>query len=506
MPLILVVDDSPTIRKVVSHMLEDSGYDVALATDGQDALDVLKNGEVKADLVLLDFVMPRMNGFQFSRALHKEKALTGTPIVLMSAKADRIREQFVQQTGAIDAITKPFGREALVAVVENALRRVEDGKKSATQLPGSDEIGSVPPPSLDLGLKEIKIARAVASYIVAACGDELAGKPRDELEAHLAAGLTKSVLVAIDSALDPVLPRILRLAQLSGDLSIIPIGSILQMLGVEGQSGRLTCVQDDREITAVFRGGLLDIVVSKGLGNEYRIGRYFVGSGLFTSQEIEDLAQTDKIPPMPELSDVDLTTIADAPPTEATPLGPYASAPKTEEAPTTVFEEEPNEDTTVRKQAAGRLPLGLRLLASGKIDEHILRAALTQQSSELVYEVLRWRRGRFVFHRQIPDMIADRARLGLHIAQVAMEGFRRIDQWPLLEATLGSLDAVWAKDVKVFATAADAHDLTESVVAESIDGARSVTEIIRHSHLSSFDVCRVLAQFVQGGLVRRVLA
>jgi DNA-binding response OmpR family regulator len=504
MPLILVVDDSPTIRKVVSHMLEDSGFDVALATDGQDALDVMKSGEVKPDLVLLDFVMPRMNGFQFSRALHKEKTLTATPVVLMSAKAERIREQFVQQTGAIDAITKPFGRDALVAVVETALRRVEDGKKSATKLPGTDEIDSVPPLSLDLGLKEVKVARAVAAHVMAACGDDIAGKPRGELETHLAAGLTKEVLVAIHGELNPVLPRILRMAQLSGDLSIIPIGSILQMLQVEGQSGRLTCVQDDREITAAVRGGLLDIVVSKGLSNEFRIGRYFVGSGLFTAQEIEDLAQTDKIPPMPELSDVDLTAVAEGPPTEAVPGSPASSAPKTEEIPTAVYEE-PNEDTTVRKQT-GRLPLGLRLLAAGKIDEHILRAALTQQSSELVDEVLRWRRGRFVFHRQIPDMIADRARLGLHIAQVAMEGFRRIDQWPLLEATLGSLDAVWARDENVFAAAADAHDLTESVVAESIDGKRTVSEIVRHSHLASFDVCRVLAQFVQGGLVRRILA
>src|SRR5687767_8816338 len=118
---ILVVDDSPTIRRVVSTILERHGYEPQVASDGQDAYEALASGEVKADLVLVDFVMPRMNGYQFCRAIRDHHGLEMTPVVLMSAKADRIRDQFVQQTGALDAITKPFDAQALVAVVENAL-------------------------------------------------------------------------------------------------------------------------------------------------------------------------------------------------------------------------------------------------------------------------------------------------------------------------------------------------------------------------------------------------
>jgi CheY-like chemotaxis protein len=66
---ILVVDDSPTIRTVVSTILERHGYDPKVASDGQDAYDALASGEVKADLVLLDFVMPHMNGYQFCQAV-----------------------------------------------------------------------------------------------------------------------------------------------------------------------------------------------------------------------------------------------------------------------------------------------------------------------------------------------------------------------------------------------------------------------------------------------------
>src|SRR5206468_11567374 len=96
------------------------------AEDGEDALGKLRAAPV--DLVLTDFVMPRMNGYQLCRELRADTALKSLPIVLMSAKGDKIRGQFVQQTGAVDAITKPFDARGLLAVVENALQRAAEGR------------------------------------------------------------------------------------------------------------------------------------------------------------------------------------------------------------------------------------------------------------------------------------------------------------------------------------------------------------------------------------------
>ena len=123
---ILVVDDSPTIRKVVGSILEARSYQPLLAGDGQEALEIL--GTEVVDLVLLDFVMPRMNGYQFCRELRADPNLKNLPVVLMSAKGDKIRGQFVQQTGAIDAITKPFDARGLIAVIEGALKKHTEGR------------------------------------------------------------------------------------------------------------------------------------------------------------------------------------------------------------------------------------------------------------------------------------------------------------------------------------------------------------------------------------------
>src|SRR5262252_4952669 len=130
---ILVVDDSPTIRKVVSSVLDEEGYEILTAEDGEDALGQLRSEPV--DLVLTDFVMPRMNGYQLCREIRADAALRRLPVVLMSAKGDKLRGHFVQQTGAVDAITKPFDPLALVAVIESALTRHKSGHPNKDEGP-----------------------------------------------------------------------------------------------------------------------------------------------------------------------------------------------------------------------------------------------------------------------------------------------------------------------------------------------------------------------------------
>src|SRR5450432_2881659 len=202
---ILVVDDSPTIRKVVGTILERGAYQALLAGDGQEALEMLSTEKV--DLVLLDFVMPRMNGYQFCRELRADPELKNLPVVLMSAKGDKIRGQFVQQTGAIDAITKPFDARGLIAVIEGALKKHGEGRgrpvPDADAMPEDDDSGteSLRPSrssfSEDPGLRKAQTAQDFGLALSGVIAPELAKIP------EVAGPIAEIVALAVQRAITP---------------------------------------------------------------------------------------------------------------------------------------------------------------------------------------------------------------------------------------------------------------------------------------------------------------
>jgi hypothetical protein len=161
--------------------------------------------------------------------------------------------------------------------------------------------------------------------------------------------------------------------------------------------------------------------------------------------------------------------------------------------------------TTPREElSAARKLLGDILVDSGRVTREQLREALARQSSELVYEVLRWPRGRFEFHREPLPALAESAMLGLPVASVVMEGFRRVDEWRLVEAGLGNFEAVLQKDpVAVEAAGVDRLAKPEQRMLEMVDGERTVREIVEQSHMSGFDACKILFQLLEARLVRR---
>ena len=144
---VLVIDDSRTILKVVSVILANSGYQVAVARDGSEGFEQLRKQD-PFDLVLLDFVMPRMNGYQFCRQLRSDDQFRNLPVVLMSARTNTIGDRFVEQTGAVDALSKPFDARALVAVVGNVLAKRKDDEAPVMPSPdmmmAEDELSAEP--------------------------------------------------------------------------------------------------------------------------------------------------------------------------------------------------------------------------------------------------------------------------------------------------------------------------------------------------------------------------
>jgi CheY-like chemotaxis protein len=116
---ILVVDDSPTVRKLISGKLEKCGHEVVCAVDGADALEKIK--ELKPDLVLLDITMPRMDGYQVCKHIRGDEETKDVPVVMISGKDgffDKVRGRMAGTSGYI---TKPFGPETLMKTVETYL-------------------------------------------------------------------------------------------------------------------------------------------------------------------------------------------------------------------------------------------------------------------------------------------------------------------------------------------------------------------------------------------------
>jgi CheY-like chemotaxis protein len=116
---ILVVDDSPTVRKLISGKLEKSGHSVVSAVDGMDAL--AKINEVIPDLILLDITMPRLDGYQVCKLIRNNDLTKDIPIVMISGKDgffDKVRGRMAGSSGYI---TKPFGPDTLMKTIETYL-------------------------------------------------------------------------------------------------------------------------------------------------------------------------------------------------------------------------------------------------------------------------------------------------------------------------------------------------------------------------------------------------
>jgi len=119
-PLILVVDDTPENLDIVSMRLESRGYQLATAVDGEDALE--KTYALKPDLVLLDIMMPKLDGLAVLQRLKADRDLPFIPIILLTAKADARDVVAGLEAGGDDYLTKPVDHAALLARVRSMLR------------------------------------------------------------------------------------------------------------------------------------------------------------------------------------------------------------------------------------------------------------------------------------------------------------------------------------------------------------------------------------------------
>ena len=125
-PRILLVDDEQSIQTLLTYPLRKEGYEVVPAVDGQEALDRFR--EQAFDLVVLDLMLPRVDGFEVCRQL---RARSGVPIIMLTAKAEEFDTVLGLELGADDYITKPFSIREFRSRVKAVLRRAERSRDEA---------------------------------------------------------------------------------------------------------------------------------------------------------------------------------------------------------------------------------------------------------------------------------------------------------------------------------------------------------------------------------------
>lgn len=184
---VLVVDDNQMVRRFIEGVLRPLGLRVETAADGVEGLQRLAKGPV--NLILLDFVMPRMNGYHFCRTLDEKRLAEGVPVVLLSSTDERVAEKMREHTRVVDFLPKPVKAGLLKQVVLRHLQaaRTQSGSDEA-QAADEEEEGSFEFDLMDDALDGPPVSESAQGPASSEPGDLLA-ELRDRLQDALASGL-----------------------------------------------------------------------------------------------------------------------------------------------------------------------------------------------------------------------------------------------------------------------------------------------------------------------------
>ncbi len=240
---ILVVDDSPTICKLVELSLTKAGFRVETARTGEGGIEAAQAHP--PDLILLDFLLPDLKGDDVCRAISANMTLEKIPVVVMSAKGEDIGECFAVMTNVKNIISKPFSPEALLAVVGHTLEKVVKKPDSSEVETGSDS-------RIDL-----------ATLIPGEAKDESPPRAQPDFAAALA-----------------------------GDLAIVSVADVLLLLQDRGYTGSVNLSHGRARMDIYLGQGRVDFAGAQGVAEEFLLGRFLVSGGHLApetlAQVIED--------------------------------------------------------------------------------------------------------------------------------------------------------------------------------------------------------------------------
>ena len=168
MESILIVDDEAAIRELLKYNLEKEGYKITSAADGEQALSLMAKSNFA--LVILDLMLPGINGLEVCRKMRQDPSLVAIPIIMLTAKGEEIDKVVGLELGADDYVTKPFGVRELLARIKVRLRRTSLDREEDIIVKGDLVIDSnsfsirVRNEEVDFTPKEFELVKLLATH------------------------------------------------------------------------------------------------------------------------------------------------------------------------------------------------------------------------------------------------------------------------------------------------------------------------------------------------------
>ncbi len=434
---ILNIDDSPTVQRLIEMILASQGYEVILASDGEEG--IAKARAERPALILVDFVMPKMNGFQVCKTLKDDPRLKDTPIILVTSKGDKVGSKFVDVLGITEYFTKPFQPEELLAKIREVLGK----KPEPARKPVAAAAASVPPPTAQPILPRPSVAAEAPG-----APPGLESMVRDiiekALESFVRNTLPELVRREVGKAQQPAI-GVNNAAGIQGNLASFRIVELLQMLGLQRQTGRLSISRAGSENAAIyFQEGAVVYAVSNCSGNTAGIEQVLKKACRLADESLRHALRIAKM---------------------------------TEQ------------------------PIDAVLAQERILDIKTFADCIRRATESTVYKVMAWRDGAFIFEKVSPPAFANPQ--FLKVDDLILEGARRSDEWVLVQQRIPDFAAVFEPMI------GNAEELTRRGLSDLdikvfslVDGKRSVQEIIDLLCLPEFDVAKSMFILLSVNLTR----
>ncbi len=424
---ILDIDDSPTVQRLIEMILASQGYQVVLASDGEEG--IAKARSERPEVILVDFVMPKMNGYQVCKTLKDDPEFKDTPIILVTSKGDKVGSKFVDVLGITEYFTKPFQPEELLAKI----REVIDRKKQAPP----------PPPPREQRREARPSAPAPAVPIQQPAAGGIESLVRSIVEQVLDQFVKNTLPELIKKELSKSQPS--EGAGIKGNLASVRIVEVLQMLGLQRQTGRLAINHSGDNVEVYFKDGM--VVFASSNSNGVRTALEML---LRKSCKLSD----DRLAHVLRISDM-------------------------------------------TSQPVDRI-----LVQEKMLDARTFGECLKRHTESAVFKIMAWKDGEFFFEKAAPPQFG--VIMHLKVDDLLLEGARRADEWSLIQQKITHFDIVFEPMIgnaeELSTRGMSDMDLK---VFSYIDGRRTIQDIIDVLGMGEFEVVKSMFILLSVNLIRR---